>query len=148
MGAFSSYLASFSNESPNSIASSLVYALPYGGPVSMVWGWLAASTLIMFVGLALAELASAAPTSGGLYFWTWTFSPPQYKKVLAWLVGCKFGILFRVFAYINRLLGLLQMRIRSAPSHVLLRLIGAARSKSQPLQLSVRVEIMLRQQVG
>ncbi|EUC65010.1 APC amino acid permease, partial [Rhizoctonia solani AG-3 Rhs1AP] len=70
-----------------SIASSLVYSLPYGGPVSMVWGWLAASVMIMFVGLALAELASAAPTSGGLYFWTWTFSPPRYKKVLSWLVG-------------------------------------------------------------
>jgi amino acid transporter len=55
----------------------------------MVWGWLTASVLIMFVGLALAELASAAPTSGGLYFWTWTFSPPRYKKVLSWLVGCK-----------------------------------------------------------
>ncbi|CUA75900.1 putative amino-acid permease PB24D3,02c [Schizosaccharomyces pombe 972h-] [Rhizoctonia solani] len=70
-----------------SIASCLVYSLPYGGPVSMVWGWLAASIMIMFVGLALAELASAAPTSGGLYFWTWTFSPPRYKKVLSWLVG-------------------------------------------------------------
>ncbi|GAB1521707.1 hypothetical protein RhiTH_004804 [Rhizoctonia solani] len=70
-----------------SIASCLVYSLPYGGPVSMVWGWLTASVLILFVGLALAELASAAPTSGGLYFWTWTFSPPRYKKVLSWLVG-------------------------------------------------------------
>ncbi|CAE6442652.1 unnamed protein product [Rhizoctonia solani] len=76
-----------------SIASCLVYSLPYGGPVSMVWGWLTASVLILFVGLALAELASAAPTSGGLYFWTWTFSPPRYKKVLSWLVGCQtYGI--------------------------------------------------------
>lgn len=70
-----------------SMASSLVYALPYGGPASVVWGWLAASTFILFVGLAMAELASAAPTSGGLYFWTWTFSSPRYKKLLSWLVG-------------------------------------------------------------
>lgn len=70
-----------------SIASSLVYAVPYGGPASMVWGWLVASIFILFVGLAMAELASAAPTSGGLYFWTWTFSPPRYKKVLSWIVG-------------------------------------------------------------
>ncbi|KAH7342013.1 hypothetical protein B0J17DRAFT_715157 [Rhizoctonia solani] len=41
----------------------------------------------MFVGLAMAELASAAPTSGGLYFWTWTFSSPKYKKILSWVVG-------------------------------------------------------------
>lgn len=80
------------------IASCLVYSLPYGGPVSMVWGWLVASILIMFVGLALAELASAAPTSGGLYFWTWAFSPPRYRKVLSWLVGCKKGLtIIRVF---------------------------------------------------
>ncbi|CAE6533546.1 unnamed protein product, partial [Rhizoctonia solani] len=70
-----------------SIASSLVYAMPNGGPASMVWGWFAASIFIMFVGLAMAELASAAPTSGGLYFWTWTYSSPKYKKILAWLVG-------------------------------------------------------------
>ncbi|KAG9118924.1 GABA-specific high-affinity permease [Ceratobasidium sp. 392] len=70
-----------------SIASSLVYALPYGGPVSMVWGWLIASVFILFTGLAMAELASAAPTSGGLYFWTWTFSSPRYKKILSWIVG-------------------------------------------------------------
>ncbi|KAG9095817.1 GABA-specific high-affinity permease, partial [Ceratobasidium sp. 392] len=70
-----------------SIASSLVYALPYGGPVSMVWGWLIASVFILFIGLAMAELASAAPTSGGLYFWTWTFSSPRYKKILSWIVG-------------------------------------------------------------
>lgn len=55
----------------------------------MVWGWLVASIFILFVGLAMAELASAAPTSGGLYFWTWTFSPPRYKKVLSWIVGCE-----------------------------------------------------------
>ncbi|GAB1521706.1 hypothetical protein RhiTH_004803 [Rhizoctonia solani] len=70
-----------------SIASSLVYAIPNGGPASMIWGWLAASFFILFVGLAMAELASAAPTSGGLYFWTWTFSSPKYKKILSWLVG-------------------------------------------------------------
>jgi amino acid transporter len=54
----------------------------------MIWGWLAASIFILFVGLAMAELASAAPTSGGLYFWTWSFSSPKYKKILSWLVGC------------------------------------------------------------
>ncbi|KAG8748121.1 GABA-specific high-affinity permease [Ceratobasidium sp. 414] len=85
-----SIIALLPSSHPNpasSIASSLVYAIPYGGPVSMIWGWLVASFFILFVGLALAELASAAPTSGGLYFWTWTFSSPRYKKVLSWVVG-------------------------------------------------------------
>lgn len=32
----------------------------------MVWGWLVASFFILLVGMSMAELASAAPTSGGV----------------------------------------------------------------------------------
>ncbi|KAA8643108.1 putative GABA permease [Aspergillus tanneri] len=47
-------------------------------------GWLAASVFIFIVALAMADLASAMPTAGGLYFWThyftrdgtWTASRP------------------------------------------------------------------------
>ncbi|WRT64901.1 uncharacterized protein IL334_001840 [Kwoniella shivajii] len=60
-----------------SIASTIFYNLPYGGPVGMIWGWLISSILIMFVGLAMGELASSMPTSGGLYFWTHRLSPPK-----------------------------------------------------------------------
>ena len=49
-----------------SIASVLVYALPNGGPVAMVWGWAVASIGVLLVGISMAELASAAPTSGGV----------------------------------------------------------------------------------
>ena len=49
-----------------SIASVLVYALPNGGPVAMVWGWAVASLGVLFIGFSMAELASAAPTSGGV----------------------------------------------------------------------------------
>lgn len=36
-----------------SIASTIIYNLPYGGPVSMVWGWALSAVLIMFIGLAM-----------------------------------------------------------------------------------------------
>ena len=49
-----------------SIASVLVYALPNGGPVAMVWGWFVASLGVLSIGISMAELASAAPTSGGV----------------------------------------------------------------------------------
>ena len=49
-----------------SIASVLVYALPNGGPAAMVWGWVVASLGTLLVGISMAELASAAPTSGGV----------------------------------------------------------------------------------
>lgn len=70
-----------------SIASVLFYSIPSGGPVSMVWGWAVASFFILIVGISMAELASAAPTSGGLYFWTHSLSSPKWRNLLAWIVG-------------------------------------------------------------
>ncbi|KIP07828.1 hypothetical protein PHLGIDRAFT_29863 [Phlebiopsis gigantea 11061_1 CR5-6] len=68
-----------------SIASVLVYALPNGGPVALVWGWAVCSVFLMFITMALAELGSAAPTSGGLYYWTHKFAPERCKNLLAWI---------------------------------------------------------------
>ncbi|KAJ9113585.1 hypothetical protein QFC20_001937 [Naganishia adeliensis] len=61
-----------------SIASTIWYNLPYGSSVAMTWGWLLAGSLIGFVGLAMADLASSMPTSLG---------PPKYRNFLAWVVG-------------------------------------------------------------
>ncbi|KAK7062624.1 hypothetical protein VNI00_000112 [Paramarasmius palmivorus] len=41
-------------------------AFPMVPKVAMVWGWMVASVFLASIALALAELASAAPTSGGL----------------------------------------------------------------------------------
>jgi len=70
-----------------SIASVLFFSLPNGGGPSMVWGWLTASFFLMSIALAMAELASAAPTSGGLYFWTYSLASPRWRNLLCWLVG-------------------------------------------------------------
>ncbi|EJD04784.1 amino acid transporter [Fomitiporia mediterranea MF3/22] len=70
-----------------SIASVLFYAIPNGGPSAMVWGWAVASVFILFVGMSMAELGSAAPTSGGLYFWTHSLASPRWRNFLAWIVG-------------------------------------------------------------
>ena len=69
-----------------SIASTLAYSIP-AGPVGMVWGWFLPSGLIFIVGLAMADLGSAMPTSGGLYWWTHFFSSPKTRNPLCFLVG-------------------------------------------------------------
>ncbi|EWC44177.1 hypothetical protein DRE_07002 [Drechslerella stenobrocha 248] len=69
-----------------SIASTLAFSLP-AGPVGMVWGWFVASGFIFIVGLAMADLGSAMPTAGGLYWWTHYFSAPGWKNPLSFLVG-------------------------------------------------------------
>ncbi|KAG1809736.1 amino acid/polyamine transporter I [Suillus variegatus] len=70
-----------------SIVSVLFYAIPNGGPFAMVWGWAFACPFILCTGLALAELASAAPTSGGLYYWTYSLASPRCRNFLSWIVG-------------------------------------------------------------
>ncbi|KAF9237249.1 amino acid/polyamine transporter I [Melanogaster broomeanus] len=70
-----------------SIASVLASAASNGGAVTMVWGWAFASCFILCIGMALGELASSAPTSGGLYYLTYTLSSPRARNVLCWIVG-------------------------------------------------------------
>ncbi|KAG2366075.1 amino acid/polyamine transporter I [Suillus spraguei] len=70
-----------------SVISVLFYAIPNGGPFAMVWGWAFACPFIMCIGLAMAELASAAPTSGGLYYWTYSLASPRCRNFLSWIVG-------------------------------------------------------------
>ncbi|KAL0577548.1 hypothetical protein V5O48_004446 [Marasmius crinis-equi] len=71
----------------SSFSTVLIFSIPYGGPVTMIWGWTAAAGFLLMIALALAELASAAPTSGGLYYWTFSFSSDKYRCFLAWIVG-------------------------------------------------------------
>ncbi|RKU43748.1 GABA-specific high-affinity permease [Coniochaeta pulveracea] len=69
-----------------SISSTLAFSLP-AGPAGMVWSWFIASGCIFLVGLAMADLGSAMPTSGGLYWWTHYFSSPKTRNYLCFLVG-------------------------------------------------------------
>ncbi|KIH93214.1 GABA-specific permease [Sporothrix brasiliensis 5110] len=69
-----------------SIASTLAFSLP-AGPGGMVWSWFVASGCIFVVGLAMADLGSAMPTSGGLYYWTHYYASPRTRNYLSFLVG-------------------------------------------------------------
>ncbi|MFI1912384.1 amino acid permease [Nocardia sp. NPDC020380] len=63
--------------------------LANGGPITMAWGWPLVSVMVLFVGLAMAELASAYPTSGGLYWWASELGGPVWGWFTGWfnLVG-------------------------------------------------------------
>ncbi|EIW80613.1 amino acid transporter [Coniophora puteana RWD-64-598 SS2] len=69
------------------IASVLFDSIPYGGPAAMVWGWVTVFPFILCIALGIAELASANPTSGGLYYWTHALSPPECRNFMSWMVG-------------------------------------------------------------
>lgn len=70
-----------------SIASTLSYSLSYGGNAGITWGYLIGMTGVLGVAFSMAEIASAFPTSGGLYYATAMLAPPKYKAILSWIVG-------------------------------------------------------------
>ncbi|KAJ8091672.1 polyamine transporter tpo5 [Marasmius tenuissimus] len=69
------------------IPSLFATGLNTGGPAVMVWGWIIVSTFTMFVGLAMAEICSAHPTSGGPYFWAAMLSPAESAAITSWITG-------------------------------------------------------------
>ncbi|KAK7452628.1 polyamine transporter tpo5 [Stygiomarasmius scandens] len=53
----------------------------------MVWGWVIVSFFTMMVGMAMAEVCSAHPTSGGPYFWAAMLSKPENAALASWITG-------------------------------------------------------------
>ncbi len=56
-----------------------------GGPAAMAWGWPILAALILCIGLCLAELVSAYPTSGGIYWWAARLGGPKAGYYTGWL---------------------------------------------------------------
>ncbi|KAI3924735.1 hypothetical protein MKW92_006028 [Papaver armeniacum] len=65
--------------------------LQYGGPISMIYGWLIAGFFTVFVGLSMAEICSSYPTSGGLYYWSAKLAGPSWAPFASWLT-CWFNM--------------------------------------------------------
>ncbi|KAG0080707.1 hypothetical protein BGZ93_004304 [Podila epicladia] len=62
-------------------------ALQSGGPMTVIWGWLLVSFFTLMIGLSLAEICSAFPTTGGLYFWTTRLASADWVPLASWVVG-------------------------------------------------------------
>ncbi len=56
-----------------------------GGPAAIAWGWPVLAALILCIGLCLAELVSAYPTSGGIYWWASKLGGPKAGYYTGWL---------------------------------------------------------------
>lgn len=70
-----------------SIASTLWYSLAYAGNAGITWGYLVGMAGVLGVACSMAEISSAFPTSGGLYYATAMLAPPKYRAFLSWVVG-------------------------------------------------------------
>ncbi|OAX40392.1 amino acid transporter [Rhizopogon vinicolor AM-OR11-026] len=58
-----------------------------GGPLGLFWGWNICSFFMFLIALSLAEICSAYPTMGGLYFWVCKMKPdmPMLGFFTGWL---------------------------------------------------------------
>ncbi|OIW06956.1 hypothetical protein TanjilG_18344 [Lupinus angustifolius] len=61
--------------------------LNYGGPVSIIYGWLIVCVFTMIVALSMAEICSSYPTSGGLYYWSAKLAGPGWAPFASWITG-------------------------------------------------------------
>ncbi|UNO43678.1 amino acid permease [Streptomyces sp. MST-110588] len=86
MGPFGNFAISFSVISVLSGCMTLYgFGLNTGGPAVMIWGWLAVGFMVLFVGAGLAEVTSAYPTSGALYYMADQLGGRRWGWYTGWL---------------------------------------------------------------
>src|SRR5262245_11786458 len=62
-----------------------------GGPIAISWGWPIISVFILIIALCMAELVSAYPTAGGIYWWSATLGGPVWGWCSGWFT--LFGVI-------------------------------------------------------
>lgn len=86
MGGFANFAISFSIISVLTGAILLFgYGLKFAGPIINSVGWPIASLFTLCVAASMAELSSAYPTAGGLYFWAYRLGGRGWAWLTAWL---------------------------------------------------------------
>jgi amino acid transporter len=86
MGGFSNFAVSFSVISILTGAVLLYgYGLKFAGPIVNTVGWPLVSLMTLTIAASMAELASAYPTAGGLYFWAFRLGGRGWAWTTAWL---------------------------------------------------------------
>jgi len=87
MGWFSNFAISFSIISILTGGITTFYlALDAGGPRAVTLGWIIVGAFTLCVGLSMAEICSAYPTAGGLYYWAAKLAKTN-KAAWSWCTG-------------------------------------------------------------
>src|SRR5438093_7588101 len=143
MGGFSNFAISFSILSILTGAVLLYgYGLKFAGPIVNSVGWPLVSVFTLCVAASMAELASAYPTAGGLYFWAFRLGGRTWAWATAWLnmigqITITAGINVAAAIY---LIGAVT-RIAGVPADVPVPIFGPATTWS--FQLFVLVVILI-----
>lgn len=111
MGGFGNFAISFSVISILSGCMTLYgFGMGTGGPAVMLWGWAGVGLFVLCVGMALAEVTSAYPTSGALYYmadrlggrrWGWYTGWLNLLGLLGAIAGIDYGAALFTGAFLN-----------------------------------------------
>lgn len=111
MGAFGNFAISFSVICILAGGMSLFgFGMRTGGPAVMLGGWGVVGLMTLLLGLSLAEVTSAYPTSGGLYYmahrlggrgWGWVTGWLNLLGLLGAIAGIDYGAASFVAAFAN-----------------------------------------------
>ncbi len=107
MGGFSNFAISFSIISILTGAVILFdYGLAWGGPAASTIGWPLVSIFTLMIAASMAEIASAYPTAGGLYYWSSRMKNKDWGWWTAWFnlagqIAIVAGIDFAAAAFVN-----------------------------------------------
>lgn len=71
----------------STITTTFYYPLIAGGSASAVWCWLISGAGCMCIACSVAELVSAYPTCGGLYYTVSRLAPKRYVPSISWITG-------------------------------------------------------------
>jgi amino acid transporter len=108
MGGFSNFAISFSIISILTGAVILFdYGLAWGGPAAATLGWPLVSIFTLLIAASMAEIASAYPTAGGLYYWSSRMKNKDWGWWTAWFnlagqIAIVAGIDFAAAAFVNQ----------------------------------------------
>ncbi|KAL4888985.1 amino acid permease [Aspergillus ambiguus] len=70
-----------------SVPATIGAPLAAGGPATAVWCWFIGSCMALCIGSSVAELVSAYPTAGGMYFVTKHVVPAEQVPIFSWVQG-------------------------------------------------------------
>src|SRR5205085_7292723 len=85
MGGFSNFAISFTIISVLTGGLTLYgYGLNHGGPQQMGIGWLVVGIMVLVVAAAMAQLASALPTAGALYYQAAKLGHKHWRWITGW----------------------------------------------------------------
>ncbi|KAI4165237.1 MAG: hypothetical protein LQ342_001105, partial [Letrouitia transgressa] len=71
----------------STVATTFSYPLIAGGSASAVWCWLISGAGCMCIACSVAELVSAYPTCGGLYYTVSRLTPKEWIPSISWVTG-------------------------------------------------------------